>query len=44
MRAHYHPIVLNDMEGYKTKYKINPTKFKFELSTFLQKFSIYKGI
>lgn len=45
MRAHYHRIVMDEMEQHKEKYKVNPAKvFKFDMSNFLQKFSMYKGI
>ena len=45
MRAQYHKIVMENMEAMKEKYKVNPTKvFKFDMSNFLQKFSMYKGI
>jgi hypothetical protein len=45
MRAQYHTIVMDEMEGHKEKYKVNPNKaFKFDMSNFLQKFSMYKGI
>ena len=45
MREHYHPIVLAEMEGYRQKYVVDPKKpFKFEVTSFLQKFPVYKGI
>ena len=36
---------MDDMEAMKVKYKVNPKKvFRFDMSNFLQKFSMYKGI
>lgn len=36
---------MQDMESMREKYKVNPKKvFKFDMSNFLQKFSMYKGI
>jgi hypothetical protein len=45
MRAHYQRIVVADNQAMIDKYKLNPTKaFKFDLTNFLQKFPMYKGI
>ena len=45
MREHYHKVVIADMERNHAKNKPNPDKpFRFDVSLFLQNFSVYKGI
>jgi hypothetical protein len=35
---------MQDMEQNNGKYKVNPAKFKFDMTNFLNRFAMYKGI
>lgn len=43
-REYHHKFVMQEMESHKDKYKVNPAKFKFDVTSFLQRFQMYKGI
>lgn len=43
-REYHHKLVMQEMESHKDKYKVNPAKFKFDVTSFLQRFQMYKGI